>query len=259
MARQPVENSGALHCAPPVVADYNAYKRAELIALAAEQTQALADMRCVLYRETDALREELSILQAENRALKETLRSLQEKLAEEPLPVAPTLEEAVLKEKLRPIVAKLLLRHQQETQALQRELMALRQKLAQEQEAHQEALLALARVEERCQDLDSAGESDDEGALLKVQEYQRALKEAMEQAARQEETVHSLTRQLEASTAQARMQRTQAMEYLCTMRESFEQISHCLVPEESPRNAAPPRVAVYREKLMPFTRDHARQ
>lgn len=117
--------------------DFTGCRRQELIAIATEQAQSLSDMRMVLYRETDALREELRMLQAENRTLKETLSSMQEKAAQEP--AACTVDEDVLKERLRPIVAKLLARHRQEMGALEQKLSALRTELAQEREKYSEA------------------------------------------------------------------------------------------------------------------------
>ncbi len=115
--------------------DYSGCRRPELVAIATEQAQSLSDMRTVLYRETDALREELRMLQAENRALKEMLS--QESNAHEP--AANTVGEELLKERLRPIVAKLLARHREETQALENKLAALQTELAQEREKHSEA------------------------------------------------------------------------------------------------------------------------
>lgn len=115
--------------------DFSGCRRPELIAIASEQEQSLLDMRAVLYRETDALREELHMLQAENRALKEALSSMQEKSAHEPV---AALDGDALKERLRPIVAKLLARHREETQALEQKLAALQTELAQEREKHGE-------------------------------------------------------------------------------------------------------------------------
>ena len=116
--------------------DFSGCRRSELVAIATEQAQSLSDMRVVLYRETDALREELRMLQAENRALKETLNSLQEKSVREP--AANVVDEELLKERLRPIVAKLLARHREETQALQQKLTAFQAELAQEREKQSE-------------------------------------------------------------------------------------------------------------------------
>ena len=252
MARQPDE-----HASPRV--EYSGYRRSELVAIATEQAQSLADMRSILYRETDALREELRILQAENRALKVTLQPLQEKVEQTPKDAADTLEETILKEKLRPIVAKLMDRHRQETQALQHQFMALRQELAQEQEKHSQTLLALARVEERCAELEAIGQAGNEPAPQQM-EYQQALAEAVAKAARQEETIQSLTRQLEASAEHSRTQRAQAMEQLRLMRESFENISRCFTADEIEMRPVPLKaVPVLRDRLMPFARDHIRQ
>ena len=256
MNRQPDKTDVTPHT--PSHIDYSNCRKSELIAIAAEQAQSLADMRAVLYRETDALREELRILQAENRALKDTLQPLQEKLAQTPESASDTLEEILLKEKLRPIVAKLLHKHRQETEALQHQLMALRQELAQEQEKHSEALLALARVEERCAALEAFDPGKEQVDPASGQmEYERALAEVVAKAARQEETVQALTRQLEDAAAQSRAQRAQAMEHLRTMRESFEHILRCFDPEETANKPVPHKVVpVFREKLMPFVREH---
>ena len=116
--------------------DFSGCRRSELVAIAAEQAQTLLDLRTVLYRETDALREELRMLQAENRALKETLSSTRENSVQ---PAMATMDEEALKEKLRPIVKKLVARHRQETDALLHKLAALQTELAEEREKHSEA------------------------------------------------------------------------------------------------------------------------
>lgn len=255
MIRRP-DNVNAVDPSPHI--DYSKYKKAELIAIATEQAQSLADMRAVLYRETDALREELRILQAENRALKDTLQSLQDKLMHATASTSDTLEEVLLKEKLRPIVKKLLQKHRQETQALQHQLIALRQELAQEQEKHREALLALASVEERCAALEALSAGTEQGKSVPGQEeHERALAEAVAKAARQEETIQALTRQLEHAAAQSRIQRAQAMEHLTSMRECFEHIFRCFDSQETTTISVMPKVVpVFREKRMPFLQQY---
>lgn len=255
MIRRP-DNVNAVDPSPHI--DYSKYKKAELIAIATEQAQSLSDMRAVLYRETDALREELRILQAENRALKDTLQSLQDKLAQTPASSSETLEEVLLKEKLRPIVKKLLQKHRQQTQELQHQLIALRQELAQEQEKHREALLALARVEERCAVLEALDTgSEQKKAAPGKEEHERALAEALKKAARQEETIQALTRQLEHAAAQSRTQRAHAMQHLAAMRESFEHIFRCFDSLETSNISVMPKVVpVFREKRVPFLREH---
>ncbi len=250
MARQRDEK---LYCAAPPPVDFAGYKRGELIAIATEQAQALSDMRCVLYRETDALREELQVLQAENRALRETVIGLQAQLAGAPTAKGDIQKEA-LKERLRPIVAKLLKKHRDETEGLRRQMAALQREHSEIYAQYQQALLELAQARQRCDALEQAARPLEEDVRL---EGQRALKTALEQAALREETIQALTKKAEASSFHYRAQRAQAMDALRDVRESMEQLAQCLQPEEGEGN---PRrqPSVVREKLMPFTREHGR-
>lgn len=253
MARQRDEK---LYCTAPPPVDFASYKRGELIAIATEQAQELSDMRCVLYRETDALREELQVLQAENRALRETVTTLQAELAGTPT-ARVDIGEAALKERLRPIVAKLLKKHRDETEGLRRQMAALQREHVETYAQYQQALLDLAQSKQRCAALEQAAQDAkplEEGIRL---EEQRALKAALEQAARQEETIQALTKKAEASSFHYRAQRAQAMDALRDVRETMEQLAQCLQPEES--EGKPNRqLTVTREKLMPFTRERGR-
>ncbi len=244
------------YCTAPPPVDFAGYKRGELIAIATEQAQELADMRCVLYRETDALREELQVLQAENRALRETVIGLQARLAGAPQAGVDIGEEA-LKERLRPIVAKLLKKHRDETEGLRRQMTALQQEHAQIHAQYRQALLDLAQAKQRCAALEQAAQDAKPLADGVRLEEQHALKEAFEQAARQEETIQALTKKAEASSFHYRAQRAQAMDALRDVRESMEELARCLLPEEGEGN---PRrqLSVAREKLMPFTRERGR-
>lgn len=246
------DKKGYCTATPPV--DFAGYKRGELIAIATEQAQELADMRCVLYRETDALREELQVLQAENRALRETVIGLQARLAGAPQGGVDIGEEA-LKERLRPIVAKLLKKHRDETEGLRRQMAALQQEHAQMHAQYRQALLDLAQARQRCAALEQAAQDAmEDGVRL---EEQRAFKAAFERAARQEKTIQALAKKAEASSFQHRTQRAQAMDALRDVRESMEELARCLLPEED--EAKPHRqLTVAREKLMPFTRERGR-
>lgn len=250
------------------------YKRSELERLLEEQNNTIADMKRVFYRETEELRDQLMVQNAENRCLKERIAELEHQPLK-PLAEAPPPDGKALREQLRPIVEKLQAKHQQELASLRAQCRAL---ITQQQEAadaienlraksgaqlakRQAAEEALARAleenallkaqqqsdEELLWRIQASGDTPDEqeqtddAQKKHIQEYKQALAAAIKQTARQEETIQALTRQLEATTTHYRQLRAQQMEYLRSIRESFDQFSQFMAPEEPaairPQNA----------------------
>lgn len=250
------------------------YKRSELERLVEEQKNTIADMKRVFYRDTEELRDQLMVQNAENRSLKEKVAELEHRPLK-PLADPPPDEKKALREQLRPIVEKLQCKHQQELASLRAESRAL---FAQQQEtakaleelraksgaqaakrrAAEEALAralnenALLKAQRQADedmlarmqasgDTPAEPEQTDDAQKKHIQEYKQALAAAIKQSARQEETIQTLTRQLEATTTHYRELRAQQMEYLCSIRESFDLFSQFMAPEEPvvirPQNA----------------------
>jgi|GEM_PF-3929764 len=219
-------------------ANYASLKRPELERMLQEQANEIDSMKQVFYRETDALREQLQVLNAENRALKSAAEG-------KPLPapqVSPAPEnDGELRERLKPIVAKLVQKHNQELGALREECEETRGELARLREQYRETTERLEELQ-AAYDAQTQDRPDDANARPHIQEYQRALAAAQEQNARQEETIQALTRQIDANAAHYRAQRAQALEYLHDIRESFELFSQFIAPEDNPKPQNPSRV-----------------
>lgn len=260
------------------------YKRAELERMLEEQANTIASMKRVFYRDTEELRDQLMVLNAENRCLKEQLSVYENAPPDAPDKPAPTDEQA-LRERLRPIVEKLQIRHQQEITCLRNEMRSLVENLQQTTQTQEElrancgaqnarrqaAEYALEIARKEMETLKAKHESDsetiahlqatvaatvdgnlDELHSRHIQEYKQALAAAMKQGTQQEEIIHALTQKIDTSTAHYREQRAQQLDYLRKIRESFELFFEFMAPEDT----QPPRPQpVSRDNLKPLFRE----
>lgn len=241
------------------------YKRAELEQMAEEQANTIASMKRVFYRDTEELRDQLMVLNAENRCLKEQIAAYEKaqlSVSEE----AASIDEQTLRERLKPIVEKLQMRHQQEIASLKNELLSLKVNLQQTSQTQEElrqncgaqnarrqaAEYALEIARKEIEALKTQHDSDSEviahlqasisatadGNLSElhsrhIQEYKQALASAMKQSTQQEEIIHALTQKIDTSAAHYREQRTQQLDYLRKIRESFDLFFEFMAPEET--------------------------
>jgi chromosome segregation ATPase len=260
------------------------YKRAELEHMLEEQANTIASMKRVFYRDTEELRDQLMVLNAENRCLKEQLAEYEKAppaVVNEP---APTDEQA-LRERLRPIVEKLQIRHQQELACLRNEMRSLTENLQQTTQTQEElrancgaqnarrqaAEYALEIARKEMETLKAQHDTDgetiahlqatvaatvdgnlDELHSRHIQEYKQALAAAMKQNAQQEEIIHALTQKIDTSAIHYREQRAQQLDYLRKIRESFDMFFEFMAPEET---QTPQPQPVPRDNLKPLFKE----
>ncbi len=241
------------------------YKRAELEHLLEEQANTIASMKRVFYRDTEELRDQLMVLNAENRCLKEQLAEY-EKAPPVVVNVPAPTDEQALRERLRPIVEKLQMRHQQELSCLRNEIRSLTENLQQTTQTQEElrancgaqnarrqaAEYALEIARKEMETLKAQHDTDsetiarlqatvtasadgnlDELHSRHIQEYKQALAAAMKQNAQQEEIIHALTQKIDGSAVHSREQRAQQLDYLRKIRESFDMFFEFMAPEET--------------------------
>ncbi|MEL7603352.1 MAG: hypothetical protein AAGU77_09380 [Bacillota bacterium] len=241
------------------------YKRAELEHMLEEQANTIASMKRVFYRDTEELRDQLMVLNAENRCLKEQLAEY-EKAPPVVVNVPVPTDEQALRERLRPIVEKLQMRHQQELACLRNEMRSLTENLQQTTQTQEElrancgaqnarrqaAEYALEIARKEMETLKAQHDTDsetiarlqatvtasadgnlDELHSRHIQEYKQALAAAMKQNAQQEEIIHALTQKIDGSAVHSREQRAQQLDYLRKIRESFDMFFEFMAPEET--------------------------
>ena len=261
-------------------------KRAELERMVEEQTNTIASMKRVFYRDTEELRDQLMVLNSENRCLKDRLAEL-EKAPQMPGEQLPPDEQAI-RERLRPMVEKLQMKHQQELASLRMELRQLSEQLTQStqslenfraksgsqiarRQAAEEALeraqqeitalkeqrnadeAAIARLQSAI--ISSEPDGQDEQHSRHIHEYKQALAAALKQNAQQDELIQTLTRQLEYTTAHYKEQRAQQLDYLRNIRDNFEMFYDFMTPDEQ---TVPRSQSTSRDNLKPLFREQGK-
>lgn len=239
-------------------AQYSAYRKAQLISMLEEQHSTLAAMKRVFYTETNELRERLMALNTENSFLKDALKQKEAEACE------PSQSEAALREKLRPLLEKLTLKHNAELDALRLEYRNLKERLLTTETAlnemrvkagslltkkktAEEALIrlqaeniklsqalndeeALVKHAKTLDFAEAGGELSQKALYAKLDEYKAALRASIKLAGRQEETIKTLNEELEESEAAFISLRKEQAERLKGIRQQIEQLDALLEP-----------------------------
>lgn len=239
-------------------AQYSSYRKAQLISMLENQHSTLAAMKRVFYTETNELRERLMALNTENSFLKDALKQKEAEVCE------PSQSEAALREKLRPLLEKLTLKHNAELDALRLEYRSLKERLLTtetalsdmrvkagslltKKKAAEEALIrlqaenlklskalndeeALVKHAKTLDFAEAGGELSQKALYVKLDEYKAALRASIKLAERQEETIKTLNEELKESEAAFIALRKEQSERLKGIRHQVEQLNALLEP-----------------------------